>query len=91
MANDILLQPRGSTDWAGGAAPAGGTHTGVTTLTMNDGATFVVAHSKAEVLAKMDRHAVAQTTPRWVAFDQPGRGVSVVIDTNQIASPISRG
>lgn len=84
---DVLLQlDIGSTDWAGGTAPAGGSHTGVCTITMVDGLTFVVAHDRAEVQRKRDRHAIADINPRWVAFDVPNRAVPVILDARRIRS-----
>jgi hypothetical protein len=62
------------------------TGTGHATITMRDGKTYAVAHSKSEIARKR-----ATTTPgsNWVAFDL---GVpttlqnTVVLDTSQIAA-----
>lgn len=84
---DVLVQQGvGSTDWAGANAPAGGFHTGLSTITMVDGAVYVVAHSRAEALAKCEPHTIADTVPLWVGFDVPNRAVPVIIDTNRIES-----
>jgi hypothetical protein len=89
MAPDQLVETGvGSTDWAGGKAPAGGTHTGVTVVTMTDGATYTVACSAAEVLTKRDQHAIAQTVPQWVAFDVPLAAVPVILNVSNIGSVI---
>jgi hypothetical protein len=78
--------PGGSTDWTGGAAPAGGTRTGFTILTMNDGKTYTVAHDLSEVQRRRDGHAVAPTGhAAWVSFDLPGSGNNVVLDVTKIA------
>lgn len=79
-ANQLNTTGVGSTDWNGGKAPAGGTHTGTATITMQDGTQFVVASNAPEVLRKLDPHAVAPTAPIWVAFDQVGSGVPVVLN-----------
>lgn len=87
MANNQLVQTGvGSTDWTGGYAPPGGTHTGTCTITMLDGTHYVVASSVAEVARKTDLHAVAKNSPAWVAFDVPGAAVPVVLNVNQIVS-----
>ena len=84
MANNVLVVSGiGSTDWAGGAAPAGGTHTGTSVITMLDGATFTVAESRAGVLTKMGS-ASARTNPQWVSFDQPGSGVPITLNVGNI-------
>ncbi len=90
MAADVYVptQLLGSTDWTGGVAPAGGTHTGTATIIMWDGSQFVVAHDRAEVLRKMDIHGIAQTMPQWVGFDQPLTAVPVVLNVGNIASVI---
>lgn len=76
--------PVGSTDWTGGTAPAGGTHTGTATLVMRDGVRISVASNAAEVRRKLDVHAVAPVSPQWVAFDVPGSTVPVVVDVSQV-------
>ena len=75
----------GSYDWTGDRAPAGGVHTGQSTITMQDGARFLVAHNVAEVKRKRDQHAVAPTVPAWCAFDVPLASVPVVLDVSLIA------
>ena len=85
MTDVLSQQGTGSTDWNGGRAKAGGTHTGTSTIVMQDGKTFTVAHSKAEVLRKLDPHAVAQTNPQWVAFDVPNAAIPVVLNTGLVA------
>lgn len=84
MANQLIPTGVGSTDWAGGRAPTGGTHTGVGVITMNDGTQYTVAHDRAEIIRKMDPHATPQTTPRWVAFDVLTAAVPVVLDVAQV-------
>lgn len=84
--DQLIQQSVGSTDWAGGLAPSAGTHTGISTITMVDGASFLVAHSRAEALLKCDPHAVASETPMWVAFDQPGSALPVILDIQRIQS-----
>lgn len=84
--SDVLVETGvGSTDWTGGVAPAGGVHTGISRITMNDGSSWTVAHSVAEARQKTDAHAVAPTIPAWVAFDQPGSPLPVILDVSQIA------
>lgn len=97
MAQDVYVPSAaiGSTDWNGGRAAAGGSHTGQSTITMLYGATFFVAHSRAEVLRKIDLHAMPvppvttarQQPPCWVSFDLPNSGSErVVLNVFQIAT-----
>ena len=87
MSANVLVQAGiGSTDANGGKARAGGTHTGTATITMLDGATFLVASNRAEVQRKRDLHAVAQTAPVWVAFDVPASVIPLVLNVGNIAS-----
>ncbi len=85
MTDVLSQQGTGSTDWNGGRAPAGGTHTGQSTITLRDGKTFTVAHSRAEVLAKLGSQS-APTIPQWTAFDQPNTAIPVVLDARMIAT-----
>lgn len=86
MSNNVLVQTGiGSTDWNGGRARAAGVHTGTATITMLDGTQFVVASNRAEVQRKRDRHAIAQTTPVWVAFDVPNSSTPIVLNVSNIA------
>jgi len=64
--------PHGSYDWAGGTAPAipASNNTGVSTITMLDGAQFVVASSPREIHSKRDEHAIAKIVPNYVYFPQ---------------------
>ena len=86
--SDVLVPPGpvGSTDWAGGAAPAAGSHTGTSTVVMLDGATFRVAHSVAESTAKVAAYgsAPSRSASAWVAFDQPGAAVPVVLNVSNV-------
>lgn len=86
--DQLLVSGLGSTDWSGGVAPAGGTHTGTATITMIDGTRFAVASARAEVLRKLDRHAVAPTSPAWVAFDVPSSAVPLVLNASNVASVV---
>jgi hypothetical protein len=51
---------------------------------MQDGTKFVVSHSRGEVNRKRGRHAVAQTSPNWVAFDAPLTAVPLVLNVDNI-------
>ena len=85
----VPAAPIGSTDWNGGAAPAGGSHTGVSQITMTDGTTHVVAHGVAEVQRKRDSHANAPPSPAlvdWIAFDVPNVAVPIVLRASGIQS-----
>lgn len=78
----------GSTDWTGNRAPAGGTHTGTSTITMVDSIQYVVAHGVAEVRRKLDLHASPPPSSgliAWVAFDVPLSAVPIVLDASRIA------
>ena len=92
MALPDVYQPGivlGSTDWTGGVAPAGGTHTGISTITMHDGKQYLVAHSVAEIFQKLDFHAVppfSKSLVEWVAFDRPGTGTPIILQPANIAS-----
>ena len=86
MADTLNQTGIGSADWAGGKAPPGGSHTGTATITMADGASFVVAHNLAEVQRKWLAGAVPSNPGGWVAFDQPSSPVPVVLNANLIAS-----
>jgi hypothetical protein len=88
--NDQLLQlGLGSTDWAGRNASFGGVHTGTCTITMQDGAQFTVASNRAEVLRKLDAHAVAPSAPSaptaWIAFDVPSSAIPIVLNAQNVA------
>jgi hypothetical protein len=76
----------GSTDWTGGYAPVGGTHTGLALIIMVDNVRYLVAHDRAEVLRKADIHAIAPTTPEWVAFDVPDSATPIILDVRRIQS-----
>lgn len=75
----------GSTDWAGGNAPEGGTHSGTSTLVLEDGTQHVVHHSRAEALRKWESAApVPAGTPQWMSFDQPGRAIPLTLDVRLV-------
>ena len=87
MTTNQLSFIAGSTDWRGGVAPKGGSHTGTATIHMKDGTQFVVGSNRAEVLRKLDLHAVAQTTPQWVAFDAPSSpAVPLILNASNVQS-----
>jgi hypothetical protein len=85
---DVLLQTgSGSVDWAGGTAPAGGEHSGVCTLVMQDGNTFRVACSKAEAEYRLASLPI-QPFPQWIGFDIPNSGVGTVIDGSNVRTVV---
>lgn len=85
---DVYVPPQllGSSDFSGGAAPAGGSHTGMASIVMRDGLQFQVAHNRAEVLRKLDAHVTPSGHPRWIGFDRPGAANPVVLNADEIAS-----
>lgn len=67
--NQLSQDGLGSTDWAGGTAPPGGTHSGSCTITMIDGTQYNVQHSRAEVLSRINTAPGPPTNPAWIGFD----------------------
>lgn len=93
MSNVLVQSGIGSTDWTGGRAPAGGSHTGLVGIVMQDQTLYQVTHSEAEVRAKLGTHQSPVVTgappaPSWVAFDQPNSGVPIILDVNQVVQLI---
>lgn len=84
--NQLVETGVGSVDWTGGKAPAGGAHTGTATITMQDATQFIVASNRAEVRRKLDLHTIGQTNPMWVAFDQPGNAIPLILNISNIQS-----
>jgi hypothetical protein len=85
---DTLAVTRGSTDWTGNVAPAGGTHTGSATIVMVSGASYSVASNRSEILRKLSTVVAPPSSALipWIAFDQPGAGLPVILNANNIAS-----
>ncbi len=84
--DQLIVSGVGSTDWAGGVAPSGGSHTGISQITMVSGTKFTVASNRVETLRKTDLHAIARTDPMWVAFDVPLSGLPVILNVANIQS-----
>ncbi len=81
--NTLVPTGVGSTDWAGGTAPGGGVHTGVSVVVMIDGTTYVVDHGVPEIAVKVGS-APTHTAPNWVAFDVPFQAVPIILNTGNI-------
>lgn len=86
MTDQFVEAGVGSYDWNGGTAPAGGAHTGQCVLTMQDGATFTVAHSRTEALQKVSVGAQPSNPGGWVAFDVPSGAVPLVLNAALVAT-----
>ena len=84
--DELVVRGIGGTDSYGDRGPAGGTHTGLSLITMQDGAQFTVSHALSEVLTKTDQHVMAPGT-RWIAFDTPGN--PVVLNAELIATVVT--
>lgn len=86
MASDTLNPGIiGPVDSSARVAPAGGSHTGTSVITMQDGAQFTVASNAAEVKRKVGA-ILPGDAGRWMAFDVPNSAVPVVLNTNNFKS-----